>query len=168
MNYSAKTRLLKLTGFIAILAMLYYVIPVYFERAQNDKINIQEIEKQLEIEKYYSKLLSNETGLPVSQNWKDVSSDGKTMYATINSTHVWTKCSQYVVLKDNNVESYVTQASLWELIVHKGSWHIANVSKSFTDKTHVIEHIQSCMGELDKHYQEKIKLEQKNRKSFDM
>jgi len=173
MNCSTKKiGLLKFAGFIAVLTMLYYVVPILWnfeaERMQKEKLLEDEKQTKEQLEKYFSKLTTNEANLSIPQNWEDVLSDGTTMYATIDNTRVWTECSDHVVLKGNGVERYVTEAPRGELIAYQGAWYIANVSKSFSDRTHVVNHIKNCINELDKHYQEKIKLEQKNRKSFEM
>lgn len=163
--------LLKFAGFIAVLAVLYYTVPAIFDTygkqaVENERLETERQTKE-QLKNYYSKLTTNEYNLSVPENWEDVISNGKTMYATINNTRVWTECPHHVILKGNGVERYVTEAPRGELLVYRGEWYIANVSKDFTDKAHVVEHISSCIGVLGKDYQEKIEQEQKNRKSFE-
>lgn len=153
--------------FTVLFAVLYFKLPIALEKMNREEAKIQEAKIYHQIETYYTPL-PVEANMLVPHDWTDVVSDGKTMYATINNTRVWARCSDQITLKENAADKYITQAPLGELIVQKGIWYIANISKSFTDKDHVIKHIQSCSNELGKHYQEKIALEQKNRKSFDM
>ena len=154
------------------MAVFYYTVPtifdIYSKKAyENERLETERQTKE-QLENYYSKLATNEDSLSVPENWEDVVSNGKTMFAIINDTRVWVECPHNVVLKGDGVVRYVTEAPQGELRVYQREWYIANVSKDFADKANVIEHITSCIGVLGKHYQEKIEQEQKNRKSFEM
>lgn len=163
---------LKFISFMAALALLFYNIPSIFDNYSSHQYEINKLRQEERLKKdleiFYSELKANDAEVEILEKWEDVSSDGKTMYASINGTRIWVRCSQPIVLREEGVQNYITQSPRGELTAYQGSWYIANVSKSFTDKNNVIAHIVSCSQELEKHYQAKIEQEQKNRKSFEI
>lgn len=159
---------IKSTGLMILIGTGFYFLyePVKSKYIENK--NLIEVELKKEEEESKQKILKEHFTEVIAKkpplNWSQIEGTGIMLGTKIDKEYFSINCSNPVFLKAAFVgSSYV--GSFLSFVDNK--WYISNVSKDSVQKNELINHINSCVSELDSSIQRIKKSKEKSLKSWE-